>query len=84
MSDTEPAVPQHPDPDWIDRLDEVRAGTHYDICALCGHARFLHDFAGTCQANSRMLMGDPSPCDCTNRDTGSIYKDARTLRGVTP
>lgn len=77
-------VPEHPDPDWISRLEDVKAATHLDICALCGHIRQLHDWIGSCRAYSRALVGDPGPCDCTNRAGGSIYKDGRTLRQVTP
>lgn len=75
----------HPDPSWWLRCAEVKKGQQSptDLCPYCGHARLLHTVEGGCTAHSTLLVGAPFACQCTNRVTGVIYRDAATLHQVT-
>lgn len=71
--------PEHKDPQWWTRLPPVATSSSYplDICSYCGHIRILHTENG-CSARSASLY-DGTACACTNRISGSLYKQCRSV-----
>lgn len=67
----------HPDPEWWMRLElSGKLMLPTDICDYCGHVREIHFTDQGCASKSSALMGHPGPCDCSNRQSGMIYRAA--------
>lgn len=71
---------EHLDPEWWLRCAETKPGRMLalDLCTFCGHVRGLHTLNG-CTALATSLVNAPYPCECTNKSSGSIYRDPATL-----